>query len=218
MPRRTLLRRGSHYRPQFATSHARTVIRTLIACALNSADSAVTAAGPRTCGRCRSETLTPVSELFNTGRTYGVTVNGRIHTELGERRGSPPVPNELAGFLDRLDGETRFSVSLWELPAGTSFDRVDLERWPVAYLQAAGNRDRMMIELRRDMESHHQHYVIGKCDTTEPDLREEIRWDAYFDRVNEVEVFTAAEAVPLFLSYWQTNELPGGYCLRAVDL
>jgi hypothetical protein len=29
---------------------------------------------------------------------------------------------------------------------------------------------------------------------------------------------SAAEAVPLFLSYWQTNDIPRGYPLRALDL
>jgi len=47
---------------------------------------------------------------------------------------------------------------------------------------------------------------------------EEICWDASATRVYQVEVFTAAEAVPLFLSYWQTNNLPSGYRLRAVHL
>ena len=30
------------------------------------------------------------------------------------------------------------SIGLWELPADTAFDRVQLNRWPVRYLQAVG--------------------------------------------------------------------------------
>ena len=159
-----------------------------------------------------------MGELFETNRTYGVTVNGRIHAEVRERRSSPPVMNEIAGFLDRLDGTGRFSVRLWELPARTPFDHVKFDQWPLHYLQAAGHRDRMTLEVRRDGEPGHRHFVIGKSDTIEPMVSEEIQWDAYTTAVFGVEVFTAAEAVPIFLSYWQTNDIPSGYRLRALDL
>jgi hypothetical protein len=36
--------------------------------------------------------------------TFAVTVNGGIHAELLERRGQPPLENEIADVLDRLDG------------------------------------------------------------------------------------------------------------------
>ena len=163
------------------------------------------------------ERLIAMSGLFDLTRVYAVTVNGRISTELKAGRWEP-VPNKIAGFLDRLDGTTRFSVSLWALPVGTSFDCVNLHRWPERYLQAAGSRDRMTVELRRDGESGSRHFAIGKSDTIEPEPSEEIRWDAHRTQIYQVEVFTAAEAVPLFLSYWQTNEVPRGYRLRALDL
>lgn len=159
-----------------------------------------------------------MSDLFDSTRAYGVTVNGRISTEIKSGRSNPPVPNELAGFLDRLDGTERFSVCLWELPEGTPFDRVKFDRWPLRYLQAAGNRDRMVVEIRRDGEPGERHFVVGKSDTIEPEPNEEIHWDACHTHVYKVEVFTAAEAVPLFLSYWQTNDVPRGYRLRVLDL
>jgi hypothetical protein len=164
------------------------------------------------------EILSGMTDLFDSTRVYGVTVNGHINAEVKARRSNPPVPNEIAGFLDRLDGTTRFSVNLWELPEGTPFDRVKLDRWPLRYVQAAGHRDRMTVELRRDGEPGERHFVIGKSDTTEAEPTEEIRWDAHRTHVYQVEVFTAAEAVPLFLSYWQTNDIPQGYRLRALDL
>jgi hypothetical protein len=58
----------------------------------------------------------------------------------------------------------------------------------------------------------------AKSDTIETEPTEEIQWDANRMHVYRVEVFTAAEAVPLFLSYWQTNDVPEGYRLRALDL
>jgi hypothetical protein len=162
--------------------------------------------------------LIGMSDLFDSTRAYGVTVNGRLNMEVKAKRSNPPVPNEIAGFLDRLDGTTRFSVCLWELPEGTPFDRVKFDRWPLRYLQAAGTRDRMVVELRRDGEPGERHFVIGKSDTIETEPTEEIQWDANRMHVYRVEVFTAAEAVPLFLSYWQTNDVPEGYRLRALDL
>jgi len=34
--------------------------------------------------------------------------------------------------------------------------------------------------------------------------------------VFDTEVFTAAEAVPLFLSYWQRGHVPDSYALRPI--
>jgi hypothetical protein len=168
--------------------------------------------------RLHGESLPSMGELFDTGRAYGVTVNGRTHWELKKRPGNPPVTDEIARILDRMNGMSAFSVNLWELPADTSFDRVKHDQWPVRYLQAAGHRDRMTVELRRDGEAGSRHFVVGKSDTIETRPSEEIRWDTFATHVYQVEVFTAAEAVPLFLSYWQTNELPHGYRLRSLNL
>ena len=83
-----------------------------------------------------------MGELFNTRRRYSVTINGRIHAELKGRRSSPPVIDEIAGFLDRLDGRSRFSVNLWQLPADTPFDRIKLDQLPARYLQTMQQRQR----------------------------------------------------------------------------
>jgi hypothetical protein len=159
-----------------------------------------------------------MSDLVDAANAYAVTVNGGTSWELKVRRSGPPVPHEIAGFLNRLNGTTFFSVCLWELPEGTLFDDVQLDRWPLRYLQAAGNRDRMVVEIRRDGEPGDRHFVIGQSDTIEAEPIEEIRWDAYSTHVYRVEVFTAAEAAPLFYSYWQSNDVPHGYRFRALDL
>jgi hypothetical protein len=159
-----------------------------------------------------------MSDLVDSARAYAVTVNGQSSWEIKIRRGGPPVYHEIAGFLDRLNGATYFSVGLWELPEGTPFEHVKFDCWPLRYLQAAGNRDRMTVEIRRDGEPGERHFVIGTGDTIETERTEEIRWDAYSTHVYKVEVFTAAQAVALFLSYWQTNDVPQGYRLRAIDL
>jgi hypothetical protein len=156
--------------------------------------------------------------LFDEPRSYGVTVNGGISSELKQPRHGPPACDELAGYLDRLDGSLRFSVSLWEMPTNTFFDRVKLDAWPVHFLQAAGSRERMTVELRREGAEGDRHFVIGRANTIEAQPSQTISWDQSQTRVHHVEVFTAAEAVPLFLSYWQTGDIPAFYRLRALGL
>jgi hypothetical protein len=148
--------------------------------------------------------------------THAVTVNGRIHGELKDNGG--PIPHTLAGYLDRLDGVSRFSVNLWALPPDTSLDSVLLEDWPEHYIQAAGSRERMTVEIRRAGPTGPRHFVVGTMKTIEPSPAEQIVWDEHSTHVYGVEVFTAAEAVTLFVSYWQSGDLPQGYTERLVDL
>jgi hypothetical protein len=148
--------------------------------------------------------------------TYAMTVNGRIHVEIKD--GAWPVPHEVAGMLDRLDGVERFAVSLWALPVGKRLDDVKLDRWPVVYIQAAGNGDRMTVEVRREGLPGERHFVVGWSKTIESEPTAEISWDDHSTRVYKVEVFTAASAVPLFLTYMESGDLPPGYTQRALDL
>ena len=151
-------------------------------------------------------------------RRFGVTVNGRIHGELRRRVGAAPVENEIAGLLDRLDGHRRFSAMLWALPPGLPFDEVPLDRWPVHFIQAAGTRDRMTVETRFDDGGTDVQAVVRKSETVASGPSEVIEWDSNTTPVFNVEVFTAAEAVPLFLAYWQRGRIPEGYLLRRLDL
>jgi hypothetical protein len=110
-----------------------------------------------------------------------------------------------------------FSVCLWALPPNTAFDKVKLDRWPQQYIQAAGTRDRMTVEIRRDAPVGERQFVLGWSNTIE-DPSEEIRWDEFSTVVYSVELFTAALAVPLFMSYMQTGDIPAGYTERPLDL
>jgi hypothetical protein len=150
----------------------------------------------------------------SSNRRFAATVNGRIHGELRQRLSSPPVENEIAGLLDRMDGVRRYSVILWELPKETPFERVNLAGLPVHFIQAAGSRDRMTVEVRLSASGADERFVIGKTPTSATEPSEIIEWESVKTPVYDVEVFTAAEAVPLFLSYWQTGRVPAGYQLR----
>ena len=126
------------------------------------------------------------------------------------------MENEIAARLDRLDGTERFAVMLWALPPSTDFERVRLDKWPVHFIQAAGTRDRMTVEIRFADEDSDVQAVIGKTETVDSEPDQVIEWDGIATPVFETEVFTAAEAVPLFLSYWQRGRVPDTYALRRI--
>ncbi|MCW2786974.1 MAG: hypothetical protein JWP74_3491 [Marmoricola sp.] len=158
------------------------------------------------------------NEPGRTDRKCAVTLNGRTSMELKVLPTREPVEQEIAGYLDRLNGSTRYSINLWELPPATTFERVNRKHWPEHYIQAAGSRDRMTVEIRIPDQRAHKHFVVRKSDTIAPSPTEEIRWDTYSTLVYDVEVFTAAEAVPLFLSYWQTGDIASQYRRRELDM
>ena len=64
--------------------------------------------------------------------THALTMNGRIHGELKDARHPDDVV--IRRRLALREGTRRYSLSLWELPPGTPFVRVDLGRWPTEYV------------------------------------------------------------------------------------
>jgi hypothetical protein len=78
-------------------------------------------------------------------------------------------------------------------------------------------RDRMTIETRFDDGGADVQAVVRKSKTVAPGPSEVIEWDSTTTLVFDVEVFTAAEAVPLFLAYWQLGRIPESYLLRRLD-
>lgn len=98
----------------------------------------------------------------------------------------------------------------------TDFERVRLDRWPVHFILAAGTRDRMTVEIRFAAGDSDVQAVIGKTQTIDSEPDQVIEWDGIATAVFETEVFTAAEAVPLFLPYWQRGRVPDTYALRRI--
>ena len=152
--------------------------------------------------------------------THALTMNGRVHGELKD-----PVlsPRELIGQrLGLLDGVVRYSLSLWKLPSGIPFERVDLTEWPQEYIQAAGSVKAMTLELRR-LEQERQdpaHFVVGRAGSNGLALPTEvvIPWDGCEARVAPSEVFSASEAAEVFASYYETGQLPAPLQLRPLAL
>lgn len=141
-------------------------------------------------------------------------MNGRISGEVKDRLLSPAELVEQR--LALLDGVIRYSLSLWRLPDGITFDRVDLAAWPMEYVQVAGSRERLTIEVRRLEEGIPAQYVVGRHTPDASDSPTEVLvpWDGYEERVLSTEVFTAAEAAKIFVFYYATGDIPGSFRVR----
>lgn len=150
--------------------------------------------------------------------THAMTVNGRIHGELKDPSESPEAQIRKSLYL--LDGSRRFSLILWAIPHGVSFNRVDLRNEPKEYIQAAGSRDRMTVEARRIEQDETRQYVVGlEAPSSEGELQAEvIQWDGSETLVHQSEVFNADQAADVFISYYATGWIPKRCTLRMLHL
>jgi hypothetical protein len=84
------------------------------------------------------------------------------------------------------------------------------------YVQVAGSRERLILEVRRLEEGIPAQYVVGRHTTDSSGSPAEVLvpWDGYETRVLSTEVFTAAEAATIFAFYYATGDIPGSYRVR----
>jgi hypothetical protein len=145
---------------------------------------------------------------------HALTTNGRISDEL-KGRGDPE--EELRRRLKLLDGDERFSLSLWRLPDSIPFDKVDLEAWPQYYIQAAGSADRMIVEVRSEADGVARQFAVGRksSDVNHGSAaKEKIVWNGQDHAAVLNEIFSAAEAADLFVNYYKNGQVPESYSLR----
>ena len=149
--------------------------------------------------------------------TYALTMNGRIHGELKDPL--DPPSEVLRKRVGLLDGTSRYSLSLWRLPEGVPFDRVDLVNWPQEYVQVAGSHERLTVEFRRSEVGVARQYVVGHVVGHERTSDEVvIPWNGYEARVLATEVFDASEAADVLLAYYLLGDVPSSsYTLRPLD-
>lgn len=151
--------------------------------------------------------------------THALTMNGHISGELRDPNDPPEVV--IRKRLSLLDGSRRFALMLWAIPGQVDIDEVDYSREPEQYIQTAGARERMSVEVRRMEANGPSQYVVGH--RVPPSEEEEfptevIRWDEAQTTVRPSEVFHAAEVADLFISYYRTGWVPASYTLRKLDL
>lgn len=126
---------------------------------------------------------------------------------------------QLSGALTRMDGRGFWGYALWSIPEGQVWPDVDMS--PTEFLQSAGTAERMSIELRQvDAEGVARQYAVGRPGTVhagEPSVP--VTWsDDHGIYVYPGEVYTAEEAAPVYLSYYDTGTVPAAYVLRELDL
>lgn len=147
--------------------------------------------------------------------THALTMNGRIS---GELKGELPPEQELRRRLHLLDGKDRYSLMLWPVPGGMTFDQVDLRPWPREYMQVAGGPARMTVEVRRRHGDDFDHFVIGRAPDPGPPLTDVIEWDGCETFVQPNEVFDVQGVGELFVEYFRTTDVGSMYSLRRLDL
>ena len=130
-----------------------------------------------------------------------------------------PDRNRFLAPLRRRNGEQRWALTLWPLPAGISYDEV--KNLPVTeFLQAAGTADALMVEIRKPGGAQWGcdwvRCFVGRSPTPSP-LDVPIRLPRATVMVSADEMFDADETADLFLAYQQTGDLPPGYALRPVE-
>lgn len=154
---------------------------------------------------------------MSTHAVTSVATDGANHYELDN---SPrPYAQQLARFLGLLGDDGRYAFSLWPTPSDVDFDDIDLVKYPIEYLQSAGSAEGLTIEIRRieaDGQPHQYAVAKGTARSGQPDFRLDYGV-AYLD-VFTNEVFTAEEATPVYVHYYETGELPPGLGLRKLDL
>lgn len=144
---------------------------------------------------------------------YAFTMNGRIHGELKETWA--PAAEEIRRRVALLDGTERFSLSLWRLPPGVDLDRVKLDRWPQEYIQTAGCRDRLTVEVRRLEAGVLCQDVVGRGGEGADGPRDQaVRWSVHETVVAATELYTTAEAGDLFVAYYESGRVPSSCHLR----
>ncbi|MEV8262583.1 hypothetical protein [Microbacterium sp. NPDC077057] len=129
-----------------------------------------------------------------------------------------PIPDELRFMLGRLDGETKFTCSIWraENPENGFVTPEDLTGF---FIQAAGSADGITVEVRLlgpDGKSHL--YTIGRPEPVDGTTTLIPISQTRAVRVFSNEVFTADEAAVIFYTYYLTEAVAQPYVLRELDL
>lgn len=139
----------------------------------------------------------------------------KLNSEIG-----PEHPEEVFRRpLARLDGTTRFSVVLSRLALNKPSEgkqRADPD--DQHFIQAAGNADKMTLEIRKGVEGGGtQLFTIGHA--YEEKRRAEpptvvVQAGKNSAKVYEHELFESSEAADLFFHYYKNDDIPRGYALR----
>lgn len=129
-----------------------------------------------------------------------------------------PVPDQLRLTLGKLDGQEKYTYSIWRTTAPGDLHLPPREPGPY-FMQSAGASDAMTIEVRLPgADGEGRLYVVGRQEPTDGTTTVLPISDECAVRVFSNEVFTADEAAVIFSTYYLTDTVSQEYALRELDL
>jgi hypothetical protein len=163
---------------------------------------------------------TPTHVKINYGRA------GRTTTAL-PNQWNPGNPFAESSRFAHLDGKRTWSEVWASLPDPFDGDHrlpdIDFDHWPEEYIQAAGRRGRLTVEIRKSTAAGFRQFVVGRPDgdrlarnTSVP--TDVVEWSDYSVTVFPHEVWTSASATPVFRHWFETGSLPTDLLLRELDI
>ncbi|KJQ53333.1 hypothetical protein [Microbacterium sp. SA39] len=133
----------------------------------------------------------------------------------GARR---PVPEHLRLMLGHLDGDGKYTYSIWR---ATNPESIIVTRKDAGdtFLQAAGSASAMTIEIRKPgPDGKGRLYTVGRDVATDKAAILIPINDKRAVRVSANEVFSADEAAAIFTKYHETGTLAEPFVFRELDL
>lgn len=125
------------------------------------------------------------------------------------------IEDRLAADLGRMDGDERFALAFWPVPADADRRVVD-DRWDApGYFQCAGGPDRFVIETRRSSGDRFEHLALGRGDDGAPI---EVRRGTHVSTVATSEAFSLEETHEILVHLLRHGEAPSGLTHRHVAL
>jgi hypothetical protein len=152
---------------------------------------------------------------------YGVKLHARTTAGLDAAQ----VPASIERVLTAFNGENKWAMFVFHLPPGVATFNEYIDStvdsrggWPHEYLQAAGSADAMTVDVtRREPDGKIHQYVLGReAVSGEPSVALTFRNGEITTHVHSSEVFTAADAAPVFVRYLLENHFPAEFHLRVI--
>ena len=82
-------------------------------------------------------------------------------------------------------------------------------------MQVAGAKLRLTVEYRRKKFLSHKHFRVGRKPVSEEELS--LNYSGGAITVRKSEVLTLEDCLAVFRSFFDSEEVPGGYHLRELD-
>ncbi len=147
------------------------------------------------------------------------TTKGTIRSWMSEFR--EEIPHAISYNINALGTDGGFddihtSYLIYRIPDGAEQgDKIDAPEW----IQTAGTAERLTVEIKRqDADGAYRQYVVGRPNAAnEQDDTDSVQFRGFQHHVRPSEVLTAAEAIDLFLEFYDHGTIPPVWHLRPLS-